>query len=222
MIGWSVHSAATLPLYLLFGFSPLLVAGIGAVCILIAGFSLSQPRAVREIKPAQAIPMWTLVAAALVAVSGGNRPAEVFGGAVWLADATSDHAKIAMIDTMAHLGLPPVNPVFGEAAALGGLAYYYLAFQRRRDSAHHVDQRLGSRSRSDVVHSIRIAQLDDGSRRLAKRTRRRGAFRGGARRSLFAVGDAPLDFQAKTLRRCWRRRSEWAADSSRPHGFRDI
>ena len=45
VVGWSVHSAATLPIYLLFGFSPLLVAGIGAVCVLIAGFSLSQPRA---------------------------------------------------------------------------------------------------------------------------------------------------------------------------------
>ena len=48
------------------------------------------------------------------------------GGAVWLADATFDHAKIAIIDAMARLGLPPVNPVFGEADALSGLAYYYL------------------------------------------------------------------------------------------------
>ena len=30
VIGWSVHSAATLPIYLLFGFSSFLVAGIGA------------------------------------------------------------------------------------------------------------------------------------------------------------------------------------------------
>jgi hypothetical protein len=29
VIGWSVHSAATLPIYLLFGFSPLVVIGIG-------------------------------------------------------------------------------------------------------------------------------------------------------------------------------------------------
>jgi hypothetical protein len=127
VIGWSVHSAAILPLYLLLGFSPLLVAGIGAVCILIAGFSLSQPRAVREIEPAQAIPMWTLVAAALVAVlPAATILPKSSGGTVWLADATFDHAKIAMIDTMTRLGLPPVNPVIGEAAASSGLAYYYL------------------------------------------------------------------------------------------------
>jgi hypothetical protein len=127
VIGWSVHSAAILPLYLLFGFSPLLVAGIGAVCILIAGFSLSQPRTVREIEPAQAIPMWTLVAAALVAVlPAATILPKSSGGAVWLADATFDHAKIAMIDTLTRLGLPPVNPVIGEAAASSSLAYYYL------------------------------------------------------------------------------------------------
>ena len=52
VIGWSVHSAATLPIYLLFGFSPFLVAGIGAVCILVAGFSLSQPSSAGETEPA--------------------------------------------------------------------------------------------------------------------------------------------------------------------------
>jgi hypothetical protein len=127
VIGWSVHSAATLPIYLLFGFSPLLVASIGAVCILIAGFSLSQPRAAREIESVQNFPMWTLVAAALVAVlPAATILPKSSGDAVWLADATFDHAKIALIDAIARLGLPPVNPVFGEADALSGLAYYYL------------------------------------------------------------------------------------------------
>jgi len=48
------------------------------------------------------------------------------GDAVWLADATFDHAKSAIIDAMTRLGLPPVNPVFGEAGTAGHLAYYYL------------------------------------------------------------------------------------------------
>ena len=127
VIGWSVHSAATLPIYLLFGFSPLLVAGIGAVCVLIAGFSLSQPRSAGEIEPAQTIPVWAFAAAALVALlPAATILPKSSGGAVWLADATFDHAKIAMIDAMARLGLPPVNPVFGEADASSGLAYYYL------------------------------------------------------------------------------------------------
>ena len=91
------------------------------------------------------------------------------GGAVWLADATFDHAKIAIIDAMARLGLPPVNPVIGEAGAVERLSLLLsLAFQRRRDCARHVDERLGSRRRSDVVHSVRLAQFDDGSRRVAR------------------------------------------------------
>ena len=127
VIGWSVHSAATLPIYLLFGFSPLLVAGIGAVCVLVAGFSLSQPRSAGEIEPARTIPVWAFAAAAVVALlPAATILPKSSGGAVWLADATFDHAKIAIIDAMTRLGLPPVNPVFGEADASSGLAYYYL------------------------------------------------------------------------------------------------
>jgi hypothetical protein len=68
VIGWSVHSAATLPVYLLFGFSPFMVAGIGAVCPLFAGFSLSHPRAADEVEAGQTIPVWAFAAAALVAL----------------------------------------------------------------------------------------------------------------------------------------------------------
>ena len=127
VIGWSVHSAATLPIHLLFGFSPFLVAGIAAVCILAAGFSLSQPRQAEETEPAHTIPAWAFAAAAFVAlVPALTILPKSSSGAVWLADATFDHAKVAIIDAMARLGLPPVNPVIGEAGAWSGLAYYYL------------------------------------------------------------------------------------------------
>ena len=127
VIGWSVHSAATLPIHLLFGFSPLLVVGIAAVCILVAGFSLSQPRQAEETEPAHSIPGWAFAAAAFVAlVPALTILPKSSGGAVWLADATFDHAKVAIIDAMVRLGLPPVNPVIGEGGALSGLAYYYL------------------------------------------------------------------------------------------------
>jgi hypothetical protein len=127
VVGWSVHNAATLPIYFLFGFSPLLVGGIGAICVLIACFSLSQPRLAGEIKPARIIPVWAFAAAAVVALlPAATVLPKSSGGAVWLADATFDHAKIAIVDAMARLGLPPVNPVFGEADASSGLAYYYL------------------------------------------------------------------------------------------------
>ena len=52
VIGWSVHSAVTLPIYLLFGFSPLVVIGVGSGCILVAGLSLVQPSAATETEPA--------------------------------------------------------------------------------------------------------------------------------------------------------------------------
>ena len=127
MIGWSVHSAATLPTYLLFGFSPTLVAGIAAACALVAGFSLSQPRPAEETERALSIPAWAFAAAAFVALlPAATILPKSAGGAVWLADATFDHAKVAIIDAMARLGLPPVNPVIGEAGARSGLAYYYL------------------------------------------------------------------------------------------------
>jgi hypothetical protein len=67
-VGWSVHSAATLPIYLLFGFSPFLVAGIAAVCILVVGFSLSRPRPVEETECVISIPALAFAAAALVAL----------------------------------------------------------------------------------------------------------------------------------------------------------
>ncbi len=127
VIGWSVHSAATLPIYLLFGFSPILVAGIAAVCVLVAGFSLSQPRPTEETERALFIPAWAFAAAAFVALlPAATILPKSSGGAVWLADATFDHAKVAIIDAMARLGLPPINPVIGEAGAWSGLAYYYL------------------------------------------------------------------------------------------------
>src|SRR5271163_2432035 len=58
VIGWAVHSAVILPIYLLFGFSPFLVAGVGAVCVLVAGFSLSQPNSAGETELALTIPVW--------------------------------------------------------------------------------------------------------------------------------------------------------------------
>src|SRR5262245_28349663 len=68
VIGWSVHSAAVLPIFLLFGFSPFLVASIGAVFVLAAGFSLSQARLDGESEPAQTIPVWAFGAAAVLAL----------------------------------------------------------------------------------------------------------------------------------------------------------
>ena len=127
VIGWAVHSAVTLPIYLLFGFSSFFVASVGAVCVLVAGFSLSQSSSVDETEPALAIPLGAFVVAAVVAlIPAATILPKSSGDAVWVADATFDHAKSAIIDAMTRLGLPPVNPVFGEAGTPGHLTYYYL------------------------------------------------------------------------------------------------
>ena len=127
VIGWSAHSAVTLPICLLFGFSSFLVIGVGSGCILVAGLSLLQPSAASETEPALTIPVWEFAAAGILAlIPAATLLPKSSGDAVWLADPIFDHAKIAIIDAMTRLGLPPVNPVFAEAGQPAHLAYYYL------------------------------------------------------------------------------------------------
>src|SRR5262249_62236669 len=45
---------------------------------------------------------------------------------VILAGPIFDHSKIAMIDEIARLGVPPGNPFFGEGGGAARLVYYYL------------------------------------------------------------------------------------------------
>ncbi len=127
VIGWAVHSAVTLPVYRWIGFSPIAVVGVGTLCVLIAGFSLSLRAPPGEAEPALTIPPWAFAAAAILALVPASAILPKFSGdAVQLADPIFDHAKSAIIDAMTRLGLPPVNPVFGEHGAAGHLAYYYL------------------------------------------------------------------------------------------------
>jgi hypothetical protein len=127
VIGWAAHSAVTLPVYDWIGFSPVTVVAIGALCILVSGFSLSLPAPESEAEGAPTVPAWAFAAAAILALVPAAAILPKFSGdAVQLADPIFDHAKSATIDAMARLGLPPVNPVFGEFGAPGRLAYYYL------------------------------------------------------------------------------------------------
>jgi hypothetical protein len=124
--GWAVHSAATLPIFFLIGFSPLAVVALAALCVAVAVATLKlAAKADAEATPA--IPWWAFVAAAVLALA----PAvailpKIAPGAVHLADPIFDHSKIAMIDAMTRQGLPPVDPVFGAAGPHGGFFYYYL------------------------------------------------------------------------------------------------
>jgi hypothetical protein len=131
IIGWAVHSAVMLPIYAWIGpwigFSPIAVFGAGALCVLASGFSLAGRAPQSEAEDAADIPTWAFAAAAVLALAPAVAILPKFSGtAVQLADPIFDHSKIAIVDAMARLGLPPVNPVFGEFGAPGHLAYYYL------------------------------------------------------------------------------------------------
>jgi len=126
VVGWAAHSAATLPIFFLIGFSPLAVVVGAALCIAVSVASL-RLAAISDAEVAPAIPWWAFVAAAVLAlVPAVAILPKLAPGAVHLADPTFDHAKIAMIDAMTRQGLPPVDPVFGAAGPHGALFYYYL------------------------------------------------------------------------------------------------
>jgi len=127
VLGWAVHSAAALPIFVLIGFSPTAVLAISVVCIVASGGSLAMPAAKRDAAHAAAAPAWGYAAAALLALVPAAAILPKFAGdAVYFAEPIFDHSKIAIIDAMTRQGLPPINPAFGELGAPDRLAYYYL------------------------------------------------------------------------------------------------
>jgi hypothetical protein len=126
VMGWAVHSAATLPVFLLIGFSPLAVTTVAALCVAVSVATLKLA-ANSDAEAAPAIPWWAVAAAAALALAPAAAILpKMSGDAVYLADPMIDHSKIAMIDAMMRQGLPPVDPAFGVAGAHGQLFYYYL------------------------------------------------------------------------------------------------
>src|SRR5580658_5742120 len=126
VVGWAAHSAATLPIFFLIGFSPLAVIIVAALCVAVSVATLKLA-ANADADAAPAIPWWAFVAAAVLALA----PAvailpKLAPDSVHLADPIFDHSKIAIIDAMTRQGLPPVDPVFGAAGPHGGFFYYYL------------------------------------------------------------------------------------------------
>jgi hypothetical protein len=127
VIGWAVHSAVALPIAILIGFSSPAVIGIGALAIVLAGLSFSLCAPADDNEKALRIPASAFAAAAVLALAPAVAILPKYSGdAVALADPIFDHAKIAVIDAITRLGVPPVNPVFGEPGTPMRLAYYYL------------------------------------------------------------------------------------------------
>ncbi len=129
-LGWAVHSAATLPIFFLIGFSPVAVASVAGLCVAASGGALVWRPVKRDAADAPAVPAWTYAAAAFLALAPAAAIVPKFSAApaaaVHLADPIFDHSKIAIIDAMMRQGVPPIDPVFADPGGAGRLAYYYL------------------------------------------------------------------------------------------------
>jgi hypothetical protein len=127
VVGWAVHSALALPLFEVVGFTQGIVVA-AALAVLILRFALARRFPLLQLADMDPrVPRWAFAAAALLAIAPAVAllPKDV-GDGVILAGPIFDHAKIAMIDEMARLGVPPGNPFFGDGEVSPRLVYYYL------------------------------------------------------------------------------------------------
>jgi len=128
VLGWAVSSALALPILSWAGFGRVTVALLcGAAAI--GGIAALRPWSRGSAARAGFANLSGCAygAAALLAVV----PAlavwpKLGGGGIVLAAPMFDHSKIAIIDDIVRLGLPPGNPFFGGLGAHSGLAYYYI------------------------------------------------------------------------------------------------
>ena len=126
ILGWAVHSAAMLPALRVVGLSRMSVCiALGLPLIAAIVVLARQKPPSHDANPA--IWIWPALGAAAVALipACAILPKFVADG-VTLAAPIFDHSKIALIDEIARLGLPPGNPFFGGSGVTAGLPYYYL------------------------------------------------------------------------------------------------
>jgi hypothetical protein len=126
-LGWAVHSAVALPLFFFIGLSRPAVVAAFAVPLLLAAAVLWKDRVWQGEPMLSRIPALALAGAAVLAfgVMAGVLP-KISTDGVTLAGPIFDHSKIAMIDEMTRLGVPPGNPFFGGEGSPARLSYYYL------------------------------------------------------------------------------------------------
>ena len=124
-IGWAVHSVVALPLLFALGISRTTVIVIVALPLVTAAAVLWTGRGDETIF--NRVSIAALAGAALLAFSvmAGVVP-KISPEGVSLAAPIFDHSKVAMIDEMTRLGVPPGNPFFGGAGNPARLSYYYL------------------------------------------------------------------------------------------------
>jgi hypothetical protein len=126
-MGWAVHGALALPLYRLVGFTAWTVGVTSLLALMAAWLLLPSPAFAEGPDSEVRVPLWAYaLAAVLAAVPAIALFPKIHGDAMTLAAPIFDHSKIAIVDEMTRLGVPPSNPFFGEANQETPLAYYYL------------------------------------------------------------------------------------------------
>jgi hypothetical protein len=127
-LGWAVHSAATLPLFMVIGFNRASVAIVTLLTLAASGYWLwRQSGSPKSNESSATVPPWAWIGAIILAFGPAAAILPKFvDGAVLLSAPIFDHVKVAMIDEMVRLGLPPGNPFFGEEGQPARLVYYYL------------------------------------------------------------------------------------------------
>jgi hypothetical protein len=126
-LGWAVHSALALPLHRWIGLTPWMVAAASVAALSGALVLLWSNAANEDRHPAVRVPLLAYALAALIAaIPAMALFPKISGDAVALAGPIFDHSKVALIDDMLRLGVPPGNPFFGEAGHEAPVAYYYL------------------------------------------------------------------------------------------------
>ncbi len=126
MLGWAVHSALALPLFFAIGLTRSTAILVFAVPLLAAIVLLAKDRVWRgEAMISRVTWLALTVAACLAFVLMTAVLPKISADGVTLAGPIFDHSKIAMIDEMARLGVPPGNP-FSGGEEPARLSYYYL------------------------------------------------------------------------------------------------
>jgi hypothetical protein len=124
--GWAVFSTLALPILSESGFTRLTAALLSGSAVL-GGLAASRYRrgGLSPERSGVGVSVWAYGAAGLLAVVPALAvwPKYRDGGVV-LSEAMFDHSKVAIIDDIVRLGLPPGNPFF--AASGPRLVYYYL------------------------------------------------------------------------------------------------
>lgn len=126
-LGWACHNALALSFYRYAGLTRLTVIVAFVVPLAAAVISLTTRAEGKDQNGGACLPALAYGLAALLAVVPALAVLpKLNGDAVALAAPIFDHAKIALIDDIARLGVPPGNPFFGETGHAPDLAYYYL------------------------------------------------------------------------------------------------